>query len=124
MIPIKYFKENVINEVSIQKNEFIENTAIEGGAIKWMQSLPSFLSDNTYQSNTAIYGPNIAAFPLKFSLNLYDKQGNFICNDNLNIINLTNIQSGGLFPYVLNFVLLDYYNQIVSSISEEYNLQS
>lgn len=87
-----------------------------------MQSLPSFLNDNTYQSNKAIYGPNIAAFPLKLSLNLYDKQGNFICNDNLsNNINLTNIQSGGLLPYVLNFELLDYYNQIVSSISEEYS---
>ena len=109
-----------MKEVSIENNSFVGNSAIEGGAIKWIPSLPASLENNTYKSNTAVYGPNVAAFPLKLSLTICDTDGNIIFNDNISsIINLTNIQSGGTFPYSLNFELLDYYNQTVSSISEE-----
>ena len=114
-----YFIDNVINEVSIENNNFIQNSAIEGGAIKWIQSLPTHLENNTYQSNTAVYAPNVASFPLKLSLNIYNLNGNIIFNNNLsNIVNLPNMQSGGSIPYCLNFALLDYYNQIVRSVSE------
>jgi len=105
----------------MQNNSFIENIAIEGGAIQWIESLPSLLEMNQYQSNNAIYGPNIAAFPLKISLTVIDTEQNVYISDNLTrILNLTEIQSGGALLYNLNFKLLDYYNQTIFSLSVEY----
>ncbi len=44
---------------------------IEGGAIKWNDEMP-IISNNSFWNNTAVYGANIASFPLRISLTTYE----------------------------------------------------
>jgi hypothetical protein len=49
----------------IEDNRFINNTALQdGGAIKY-NSYPPILNNNTFTNNQAVYGPNVASYPVK-----------------------------------------------------------
>ena len=61
--------------LNITDNIFINNSAVlEGGAIKWNDEMP-IISNNTFENNTAVYGDNIASFPLRISLKTYEASG-------------------------------------------------
>ena len=79
--------------------------------------MPYFMN-NTFFNNSAIYGKNIAAFPCRIELIVYrkPKDNNIIYNSlyNDSELILMNISSGNDIPYVLEFQILDIYNEIVS----------
>lgn len=108
----------------IEYNTFLSNTAlVEGGAIKFNTQTPDF-SNNIFINNTAEYGENIAAFPCRIVLNVYNKTKS-IFNDNKGVwiydssnynhpFFMGNISSGYEIPYILEFIIMDQYNQIVT----------
>ena len=82
---------------------FIGNTAIrQGGAINYNYVRPR-LSRNLYQDNSALYGPNIASYPVKI------KQANSTQED----VFLDNVGSGIIYPQTLHLSLYDYDDQIM-----------
>ena len=69
----------------IKDNIFANNFALlEGGAIKWNDEMP-IISNNTFWNNIAVYGENIASFPLRISLKNYETK-----NYSFKIINSEN----------------------------------
>jgi hypothetical protein len=86
------------------------NTADEsGGAFEYNFKRPK-LENNTYANNTALYGANIASYPIK----IRNK------SDNQNRIELNNVGSGVPLNESLVLQLLDYDNQtmILDNISQ------
>ena len=82
---------------------FIGNTAIrQGGALNYNYVRPS-LSSNSYQNNSALYGPNIASYPVKIKL----------VNSTQDEILLDNVGSGITYPQTLHLGLYDYDDQIM-----------
>lgn len=63
-------------------NYFLNNIAgIEGGAFKYVETPPVFLTkNNTFvgKTNTAIYGPNYAAYAVKMQFKIYQPLGDDI----------------------------------------------
>lgn len=112
--------------MNISFSNFVNNKAlIEGGAIKWNDEKP-YCFNNTFINNSAIYGENIASFPLRMILNYFDKKefseskytapkkDEILLNKSEKIITLTNISSGNSIPFVLEFILVDVYGKIVN----------
>lgn len=103
-------------------NKFINNSAKEGGAIKWLGNKP-ILKNNSFLSNSADYGANIASEPCKIVMIVYEMTQNEN-NETVNVlfnslktndrIILNNITSGINIPYIIEFQILDIYNEIVS----------
>ena len=82
---------------------FIGNTAVrQGGALNYNYARPS-LSHNFYQDNSALYGPNIASYPVK--IKLFDSTQDEVY--------LNNVGSGITYPQTLHFGLYDYDDQIM-----------
>ena len=82
---------------------FIQNTAIrQGGALNYNYVRPT-LSDNLYENNSALYGPNIASYPVKIKL----------VNSTQNDISLTNVGSGLAYDQILSLGMYDYDDQIM-----------
>ena len=112
-------------KMNIVNNTFSNNTAtIEGGALKWNDEMPIILN-NIFLNNSAIYGANIACFPIRIIAKLYNSSDpnitiTFPKNDevlwpNNNTNNtLQNISSGNTIPYTLQFMILDVYEKIVN----------
>ena len=95
----------------IEGNTFINNTALSsgGGAIFWDYNLP-IIENNLYKYNAANFGINIATYPYRLNLTMNNS------NWNLFELIMKNFSSGDLFPsQFLNFALLDYYNQTITS---------
>ena len=61
------------------------------------------MRNNSYQNNSALYGPNIASYPVKI------KQANSTQED----VFLDNVGSGVTYPQTLNLGLYDYDDQIM-----------
>ena len=68
-----------------------------GGAIYYPEVRPQ-LTNCTYTNNTAPYGPNIASYPVKVTIN----------GTVSNKIHLVNIPSGQAYPYPTTFSLVDF----------------
>ena len=82
---------------------FIGNTAIrQGGALHYNYVRPSF-RNNSYHNNSALYGPDIASYPVKIKL----------VNSSQDEIVLDNVGSGITYPQTLNLGLYDYDDQIM-----------
>ena len=82
---------------------FINNTAIrQGGAINYNYVRPS-LSGNFYEDNVALYGPNIASYPVRIKL----------VNSTEDEMLLDNVGSGITYSHTLNLGLYDYDDQIM-----------
>ena len=109
------FIDKTITLTTVYFNIFVNNLAyLEGGAIKWAHSIPIF-SNNTYSNNTAIYGSNIASFPSKIALIVHLKE-DIIFNSSKDPKPMVfpNISSGVEIPYTVEFLMMDYYDEIVA----------
>ena len=52
-------------EYYVFNNTFTKNSAsFDGGAIKWIDIEPYNWTNNTYNENSAVYGNEIASFPI------------------------------------------------------------
>ena len=82
---------------------FIGNTAVrQGGALNYNYVRPSF-RNNLYQNNSALYGPDIASYPVKIKL----------VNSTQDEVYLNNVGSGITYPQTLHLGLYDYDDQIM-----------
>lgn len=112
--------------MEISSNIFQYNKAIkEGGAVKWSDEQPSFFN-NSFENNSAVYGEDIASFPIRMILNFFNKsnfsasnylppdKNKILWNTTYSKISLSNISSGNSIQFVLEFILLDVYGKIVN----------
>ena len=112
-------------KMNIFNNTFSSNKAtIEGGAIKWNDEMPVFLN-NKFVNNSAIYGENIASFPIRIITKIYDsndpnitiefpKINEILWPNNYSNLTMPNISSGNYVPYILQFLILDVYGKIMN----------
>ena len=83
-------------EYDVYNNTFTKNLAnISGGAVAWNDIMPYNLSNNTYELNSALYGNDIASYPIR--IEIIDNESR-ILEDNYVI---SNIPSG----YPANFTI-------------------
>jgi len=62
--------------ILISSNIFNSNVAFtEGGAVKWNDENPTFI-DNTFLNNSALYGADIASFPIRIILKCWPSDDN------------------------------------------------
>ena len=52
---------------------FIKNEAENGGGIKIKKKLPVLKDGNKFIHNTAIYGEDLASYPIRIALESFDK---------------------------------------------------
>ena len=74
---IEFFQST--RQLQIQNNKFSSNQAeIEGGAIKYIMKRPKIdQKSNVFDKNSALYGDDIASYPLRIKLT-DDSLGNYI----------------------------------------------
>ena len=102
----------------IKNNTFINNFASkEGGAVKWTNIMPN-ITDNIFTNNQAFYGNDVASFPIR--LQVFINFTNFSTSfDEIGISKIPfirNISSGNTLPFNITVLVLDCYDQIVSTI--------
>ena len=110
------------SQMRLKNNSFYKNSAsLEGGAIKWAYIEPLFDLNNIYELNTALYGDNIAAFPLRIKVRvLTSNVGNEVSLDGNNGIPVINdIISGSQLGYDFSFEIMDIYNQTVTTVDSD-----
>ena len=99
------------------------NASTEGGAIKWTHNKPFIDKFTIFENNLAVYGKNLAGFPIRMRVIFNSKITNQTFYDSFlqNSINILNFQSSGN-PLDQNILLslVDIYNQTVISSSSEY----
>ena len=102
----------------ISENNFTNNYAsIDGGGIKWT-GLQPFFSKIFYKLNTGQYGNNIASYPIKMELEIFENFENtsklvYSSKENDSLLSLCEINPGNKIQYKIDFSLLDIYEQIV-----------
>ena len=111
------------NTFVYERNQFISNKAIEeGGAIKWGGVIPNS-SENIFINNTAIYGGDIAAYPMKIGLEINITSEDGYCDvssfdeNSLFYSNLACVSSGNVGNFVLTIKILDIYSNIVNDLN-------
>lgn len=52
---------------------FIKNEAENGGGIKIIKNLPVLNNGNKFMNNIAIYGEDLASYPIRVALESFDK---------------------------------------------------
>lgn len=111
--------ENLLTNTLVRNNKFMTNIAkIEGGAIKWSENKPIIEEDNVFINNSAIYGKDIASYPIRMIVEFYnktnsDKDVSATKFTNNNLV-LENIVTGVEIPYDLTIKIVDSYNKIVN----------
>lgn len=103
---------------------FSNNAVLNGGGIKIKSKLPineDFSFKNKYMNNTAIYGKNIATYPIRISFSLKNGAKEIYSSfhhnkKNLNLKNPPGISLSSTF----NFTLSDHFDQIVSTETSRY----
>ena len=101
--------------LTLINNSFYENTANEGGALKYDKKIPNFHeSSNIFSKNKAIYGENIASYPIRFQIE------SSIFGKNIDKITLEKRPSNSESIFT-NFTLnlIDILNQTVLTIDNE-----
>jgi hypothetical protein len=89
--------------LKIDHSSFISNNATtKGGAIYYNYRNP-VLTNITFESNEAKYGPNLASYPVRIGS----------ATDPNDPIRITNVGSGILIEPAINLALLDYDNQVM-----------
>lgn len=120
-----YISSEIDSSVIIEVNVFEKNQGyIEGGGIKWDKTIPIINFNNKFINNTALYGNDIASYPIKMKVFIIkDKEKKslmyFLGNEtNSKFILLPNIVSGETLPFDIYLELIDHYNMVVSSIDQ------
>ena len=123
-----YCSENEVKNnyclLNFENNSFTNNKAkINGGIIYWLYKEPIF-SNNNYKNNSAFYGSNFSSFPIK--LNFTIKANNKIIydsmkNDSFYFFFKENNPSLPI-PIIINFSILDTYNQKIKEVLAENSL--
>lgn len=111
-------------DIQIENNIFDSNFAFqEGGAIIWNNEMPN-IKNNFFTNNKANYGSNIASYPFRLAINVYNKSNYSNSSKSFNslLFNgtnnqtffLQNISSGNDAPYIIEVKVLDIYNNLVN----------
>ena len=113
-------------EYNISSSIFKKNFAfVEGGAIKYEED-PFLNKNNTFEGNLAVYGNDIASYPIRFGFQIFMKNNS---NNNLTLaydseLNskeyfiFDSIASGSNLDYKLEFQLYDELGQKINNINE------
>lgn len=105
--------------LNLTYNTFVGNTALfSGGAVQWLDSFP-FLEGNIMKDNLAVYGQDIASFPIKLSLlstNNSILPYQYI-KDYPILTDINDMASGWLYTSAVNVALIDHYGNIVTADS-------
>lgn len=118
--------------IVIENNYFDSNCAVlQGGAIMWANYKP-IINNNEFNNNSAEYGSDIAAYPIRLAVDIYNKsqfssklinESNIILKNYQNkTLLLQNISSGNDVPFVIVVKVFDVYNHIVALNSGYNNL--
>jgi len=105
--------------LNLTYNTFEGNSAlVSGGAVQWLDSFP-FLEGNKMKGNEAVYGNDIASFPVKVAL--LDGNNSVQPYQEINnypiLTDLKNIASGWTYTDVIKAALVDHYGNIVTTDS-------
>jgi len=100
-------------------NTFEGNKAEKkGGAVYWFDSYP-LITGNYMKDNTAVYGADIASFPIRLALYENSALQEYLSNDTIPLAgNMHGVASGHVSTEVLKFALVDHYNNIILDDSE------
>jgi len=100
---------------TISGNTFINNSAeIKGGAIYWADSFP-IMSNNEMLNNSAVYGNDVASFPVKLVWISNDTFSDYLSKEEVPLAaSLYKVGSGQVLEQTLKFGLVDHYGHIVS----------
>lgn len=109
-------------DLGLFNNSFIDNYASNhGGAIKWIYQKPIGFPTNIFINNTAVnYGNDIASFPIKLAIILYNtsniSQIYFTLEESLiNTLYSQDAESGQKLDFSIEFFLVDEENQIIKN---------
>lgn len=113
------YLENLDTTVLVRSNNFLSNTAeMEGGAIKWSENKPFIEDDNLFKNNSALYGNDIASYPIRLMVQTFNKtdskENRSLSPFTTDMVTLQNIVSGVEIPYGLKITILDFYDKIVN----------
>ena len=93
--------------IDVVNNVFTRNRAeVNGGAIKWNDIMPRFLTSNQFTENVALYGNDIASFPVK--IQRVNTTGRLLEA-------LPTLPSGQSAGVQLEYALIDHIDQVVKS---------
>jgi hypothetical protein len=93
---------------TFERNEFSNNSATQsGGGLAWLDDEP-LLVNNTFDSNRAVYGPEVAGYEVQ--LLLIDANGNAS-----QTVYMDNVASGQLITEAFETSLVDVYGQAIST---------
>ena len=110
---------NESNVIEIRNNTFTSNLAFsEGGAIKWIDEMPQIDQNNVFINNSALYGNDIAAFPIRMEVFLINGNETFSLSEFGILPLIVNVSSGNLFPFNISINLRDCYDQIVTHLTD------
>lgn len=77
--------------------------------------MPIIEENNIYQNNDALYGSDIASYPIRTRIKLIINNSFVIAN---NSVNLASIASGSKIDTKIQFELIDVYNNVVKTANK------
>jgi hypothetical protein len=90
---------------SLSESEFASNSAsLNGGSFYWQTHLP-VLANLTFSNNSAVYGPDIASFPVALK---HITSGRLLSN-------ITGVASGQTITQPVHLALIDHYGAVVTT---------
>lgn len=102
--------------LNLTYNTFVGNSAlVSGGAVQWLESFP-YLEGNNMKENEAVYGDDIASFPVKVALlDANDSVQPYQSLQDYPILtDLDNLVSGWTYTDIIKAALVDHYGNIVT----------
>ena len=114
------YNDNNEKVLTLRKCQFLYNRAFyDGGAIKWISIRP-IIEETYFDENKALYGNNLASFPLRMNLSIIDDEINKEIYLNPNEIPLLkDCHSGGKFRFSIKVIFIDHDNIAVASLNSK-----
>ena len=91
-------------------NVFEGNTATQDGGVIYYDYNRPVIKNSIFINNHALYGPNIASYPVKIGIN----------DSSFDHMSFTNVGSGVVYEDEIRLVLLDYDDQAMVLNSQDY----
>ena len=116
---IYFASSSIYTYLILTNNSFISNWALQdGGAIKWTFCEPYYFGFNNFTSNVAIYGKDVASFPIRMELKIFGEDGSnvFDQTNSSDFPTLQNLVSGQNINYTFTLDFVDLYNNPVLTI--------